>query len=105
MSERTLCDVGLTVSVSGAGRVVVIQVSDHVAVRFECRTHLLRAVLEGAPLQVSAPDGFCLLERRNAKVRMEFGLGGGGRKTCEFPAQDLADALDEIEARERPALG
>ncbi|MGV3619000.1 MAG: hypothetical protein ACO1SV_27045 [Fimbriimonas sp.] len=105
MNARTLCDGGLAVQVTGAGNRAALMVVDGIAVKFECYTRLLKAVLEGAPLQVSAKEGFCLLERRGNQIRLEFGISGEGRQTCEFPAEEFATALAEIEAREAPLQG
>ncbi len=98
MEPRTLCDVGLTIRVSGSGAQSWVDIVDGKVVRFECRTRMLRAVLEGVPLQVSAVQGYFMMERRNGCVRVEFGVPGTGRKTCEFGHQELTSVLDEIES-------
>lgn len=97
MTIRTLCDVGLKVQMSGNGGHAALFVVDGVTVRFDCHTQLLRAVLEGAPLQVSAKQGFCLIERRGGSMRLEFGISGAGRQVCDFPVEDFIGALEEIE--------
>ena len=97
MTERTLCDEGVAVKVTGSGTRAFVEIVDGITLRFECHSRMLRGVLEGSPLQLSAREGFCLLERRTAIVRLEYGISGEGRRTCEFPAGDLGAALDEIE--------
>lgn len=72
-------------------------VVDGTTVRFDCHTHLLRAVVDGAPLQVSTKQGFCLLERRGAVIKLEFGIVGEGRQSCDFPIDDFVAALEQIE--------
>jgi hypothetical protein len=97
MTRHTLCEGGLAVHLSGKGNLATLLVVDGVTARFDCHTHLLRAVLDGAPLQVSAKEGFCLLERRGSIIKLEFGIAGEGRQSCDFPTDDFATALDEIE--------
>jgi hypothetical protein len=97
MTQHTLCDGKLAVHLSGKGSRASLLVVDGITVRFECHTHLLRAVVDGAPLQVSAKQGFCLLERRGAVVKLEFGIAGEGRQSCDFPIDDFVAALEEIE--------
>lgn len=97
MTRHTLCEGGLAVHLSGEGNRSTLLVIDGITARFDCHTHLLRAVLDGAPLQVSAKEGFCLMERRGTVLKMEFGLAGEGRQSCDCPIDAFAAALDEIE--------
>lgn len=99
MTIHTLCEAGLKVQLSGKGSLASLMVVDGRTVKFDCHTHLLRAVLDGAPLQVSAKEGFCLIELRGPLMRLEFGISGEGRQVCDFPAEDFVAALDEIESK------
>lgn len=103
MSERVLCDDGLRVTVDGGGERTLVAVRDGASIRFWADTAIMERVLGGEPVQLSAHGGYCGLEAKGGRVRLEFGIDGMGRKSCDFPAGDLAEALAMVRSLPTPS--
>lgn len=93
MPERVLCEDGLRVAMDGGGDRTLLVVNDGVAIRFWAKTRSLEAILGGGTVQLSAHEGYCGIEVEGERARLEFGVEKAGRKHCQFPTQDLSDAL------------
>lgn len=102
MPSKTLCEDVLAVEVAGAGERTLIHVKNGTSARFWCDTLDLLAVLRGFPLQVSAHEGYCQLRLDGDKVRLDFSVAGGRRKTCSVAPEELHNALETIRRSPSP---
>ncbi|RYG47023.1 hypothetical protein EON79_08545 [bacterium] len=105
MAERILCDKGIKVSVDGGGERTLLAIRDGSTLRFWTDTAALEEVLKGTAAQLSAHGGYCAIEVEGDRARLEFGLDGEGRKSCAFPARDLAEALAWVRSLPSPPKG
>lgn len=94
MTKKVLCTGPISVSVLVVGERTTLIIEDSNTIRFDCRTDMVRDVLTGSPMQVSSPGGFCLIELRGTTVRVEYGVTGEPRQTCDFSAETLRHVLD-----------
>ena len=85
MAERVLCDEGIHVSMDGGGERTLIALRNGASMRFWADTAAVEEALRGEPVQISAYGGYCAIEVEGDVARLDFGLDGHGRKSCELP--------------------
>jgi hypothetical protein len=93
MSERVLCDEGLRVALEKVAGRLLFTVGNGEPTSFLTAPAVLADVLNGSPLQLSSPDGYCHLEPKGDRLYLTYGLQNSGRKTCSIALRDFAEAL------------
>ncbi|RYG34682.1 hypothetical protein EON81_14890 [bacterium] len=58
----------------------------------------MEQVLQGVPIHLSAPGESVMISRQGDAIRIVFSVVSHDRALCNFPAEDLKNALAEVRA-------